>query len=490
MRAVPGARPRLLWTWSQSSGTLTQGLRALGQARSTRGAALVGLLDRAQYRILPTEAPDVPRPDWRAALRWKIKDLVNFDVVDAALDVLEIPHDPQLRRPPTAIALAAPRAEVETMAHQADDVGREWTALSVPEMALRNLSALAEQGERAHALLAFGETHGCLVITAKGELLMSRQIEVPLSAFSPAEAGQDNQALDRAGLEVQRTLDSFERTFSHIGLARLSVAVPQSVSTTLLAALRELVYTQVERYAPADYFDIPPAEAALCDEADLGLLSALGTALRAQAAATGHQQINLLDSSISGKPPTWSASIGERVVAATLAGVLIVGGTLTYAARHVAANVTDLERQTTQLLPVSTAQPFASATRELDVLRQTDALQTSLRDTLNQALANASGGYTDYLRALGRKAQPALWITGLTIYPDLSLDLSGRMVDAAQLPPYLRQLESEDRFKGRRFGQIEMKTVADANAPSGTVTEFTLRSQALVAKHADGGAPK
>lgn len=490
IRAAQGARPRLLWTWQHAAGDLPQALRALSQARSIRSAQLIGLLERSQYRVVPTEAPDVPRPDWAAALRWKIKDLVNFEISDAALDVLEIPNDAQLRRPPTAMVLAAPRDDIEKLAWQADDVGLDWAALSVPELALRNLSALAESGERAHALLALGETHGCLVITARGELLMSRQIEVPLSAFEPQPEGQDGGALDRAGLEVQRTLDSFERMFSHIGLARLSVALPKRIEATLLASLREMVYVQVERFNVPDLIDMQPADAALLDEADMGLLCALGAALRTHASRAGTQSINLLSAAGVGQPAGWNARVGERVLAATLAGVLLVGGTLTYAARHVTAQATELEQQATALMAKPGEQPFAAAAHEIDVLRQTEAMQTSLRDTLNQALANASGGYTEYLRALGRTTQPALWVTGLTIYPDLTLDLSGRMTDAAQLPIYLRALESEDRFRGRRFGQIDMKTVADSQAPGGSVIEFTLRSQSLVAKHDGKGSPR
>ena len=44
------------------------------------------VLAAGDYRLLPTERPDVPEADLREALRWQIADLVDFDVTDAVLE--------------------------------------------------------------------------------------------------------------------------------------------------------------------------------------------------------------------------------------------------------------------------------------------------------------------------------------------------------------------------------------------------------------------
>ncbi len=49
------------------------------------------LLGEGEYRLLQTEAPDVKSEELRAALRWRIKDLIDFHVNDATLDVFDVP---------------------------------------------------------------------------------------------------------------------------------------------------------------------------------------------------------------------------------------------------------------------------------------------------------------------------------------------------------------------------------------------------------------
>jgi hypothetical protein len=50
---------------------------------SARRAATVSVLDSSAYRLLLVEAPDVPPEELRAAVRWRIKDLIDFHVDEA-----------------------------------------------------------------------------------------------------------------------------------------------------------------------------------------------------------------------------------------------------------------------------------------------------------------------------------------------------------------------------------------------------------------------
>ncbi|MEY8875288.1 MAG: agglutinin biogenesis protein MshI [Leptothrix sp. (in: b-proteobacteria)] len=278
----PGNRPQLRWAcridWRQPA----QALRQLRRERQLARHQSVVLLQRHQYQLLALEAPDVPREHWRDALRWQLKDMVDFPVESAAIDLLEIAAETSGRGRISLLAAAAPHTELAPLAHAGEDAATPWHAIDLPDTALRNLAALAQEPGRAQALLQLGDSHSQLVITAEGELLQSRSIDVTLTQLSESDATLRQQAWDRAGLELQRTLDSFERLFSRVNLARLLIA-PGSASTfsdAFIDYLRELVYVPVQPLPLAELVDFSRVPELAEPHAQGPYLYAIGAALR------------------------------------------------------------------------------------------------------------------------------------------------------------------------------------------------------------------
>ena len=493
-----GERPRVQWLWQGQAQTLEQGLRALRTAKGLRGDALIGVLDRTQYRMQATEAPDVPRDDWRDAMRWQLKEQVDFPVEDAVIDVLEVPHSTQLRQNSAVMAFLIPRASFTVVELAADDVGLTWSALDVPETALRNLCALGEEREDdkdcAHALMVFGESHGMLVITLKGELLMARHIEVAVSAVTGTDESR-GAALSRAALEILRTIDTFERMHSQVNLSGLTVALPHGCGPEVLEMLSELIYVPLKPLDLRNWFDLD----ALADEAErVGLnasfseLCALGATLRAQSGLATRQQLQLLDlNSVLGQSPTWGAVLGVRLLGGVVALGTVAGLGLSAAASAYDAKAQQAEADVGVLRVNAAANPPSPVVKQLDALRHKEAQQRQMQDALQGSMAWASQGYSDYLMALGRQTFPGVWITGMVIRGDgTDLVLSGRTSAPAALPAYLQRLGQEERFKGRRFGQIEIQEMPIESGLAAGVVQFTLRGLANSDYHQDKSGAK
>ena len=51
------------------------------------------LLHPAEYQLLMVDAPSVPREELKSAIRWRVKDLLDYHIDDATMDVLDIPVD-------------------------------------------------------------------------------------------------------------------------------------------------------------------------------------------------------------------------------------------------------------------------------------------------------------------------------------------------------------------------------------------------------------
>lgn len=274
-----GHRPALRWVCSVPWADPTQALRTLRRTRSLKGRATVAVLQRHQYQLLTMEAPDLPREEWRDALRWKLKDTVDFAVDTAGIDVLELPAGPTQHRAPSVITVAAPHAALAPLADAGTDAGLPWHAIDVPETALRNIAALAEEPGRGQALLHVGESHSTLVATWKGELLLARHIDVSLAQLTDADESARQLAYERASLELQRTLDNVERQFSHASLARVLVA-PGDALGDFIAYVGDLVYVPVTALDLARLVDLAAVPEMAGGREQAAYLSAIGAALR------------------------------------------------------------------------------------------------------------------------------------------------------------------------------------------------------------------
>lgn len=252
------ARPQVRWADTLDWSAPLTALRELRRQRPLQRHQRLLVLQRHQYQLLAADAPEVPREHWADAVRWQLRDLVGFPVEDAQIDLLEIPAETNQRGRPSVLAAIAPRQELAPIAELAQQARVPWTAIDLPETALRNLAALLEEPGRGVALLLIDESHSTLVITANGELLQSRHIDVTASQIAETDEALRQQAFDRAGLELQRTLDSFERLFSRVTLSRLVVASAPSDDFT--DYVRDLLYVPVVRLRIEDCIDFSEAE--------------------------------------------------------------------------------------------------------------------------------------------------------------------------------------------------------------------------------------
>lgn len=273
------ARPRVAWVAQEDWRDPAATLRRLKRSHALHRHRSVAVLARAQYQMVTLDAPDTPREEWRAATRWRLKDLVDFPVDAASIDILEVPAAPGARRQAQLIAVAAPHAQLRSLMLAGHEAGTAFAAIDVPETALRNLSALVEPAGRAQALLHFDGDQGLLVITHGGELLVSRHLGATLAQIADADRDARQAAWDRIGLELQRTLDGFERQFSHLALARLLITSAPGVQA-FADHVRELLYAPVQLLTLDDALDLSAVPELADPAAAHAHLCSIGAALR------------------------------------------------------------------------------------------------------------------------------------------------------------------------------------------------------------------
>ena len=168
-------------------------------------------LDVSDYNLLLTEAPDVSAAEMRAAIRWRIKDLVDFPIEQATIDVFTVPGGEQPGRQRSVYAVAARSEAIQRRITLFKDCGIGLDIIDIPELAQRNIAALLPQDERGVAMLSLSANSGLITITRQGEIYLSRTLDIGLDDFADVSAHQD--LFDRVVLEVQRSLDYYDSYF-------------------------------------------------------------------------------------------------------------------------------------------------------------------------------------------------------------------------------------------------------------------------------------
>ena len=204
------------------------------------------VLGGGDYQFMTVEAPNVPREELKTAMRWRLKDVLDFPVDEATYDVLDIPLDPTaaVRPQQSVFAVAARNSTIQARQKLFTQSKIRLRTIDIPEMAQRNVSAMLEPEGRGIAMLSFGEDGGLLTVSWRGELYLSRRIDVTLAQLLDGDHERRHQSFDKITLELQRSLDNFERQFSFISVARLVLA--PSGADGLQEYLAGNLYTRVE----------------------------------------------------------------------------------------------------------------------------------------------------------------------------------------------------------------------------------------------------
>lgn len=258
-------------------------LRTLRKEHSLQGCHCMTLLPPGSYRFLQVERPDVPDDELAEALRWQVKDQLDYPVEQAALQALPIPSENTPGRAPMAYVVAARTDAVRDMVQRYQKAQVPLEVIDVMELAQRNLARLYEEPGRGLAMLSITAQGGLLTFTFQGELYSLRQIDMPLNALLEADATRRAELTDRLVLELQRSLDNFDRQFGHIPVSRL-VLLPMPGADTLHSQLLDSLYLPVVCADLREVLDtsaVPDFEAA---EIQNQSLFALGLALREVAA--------------------------------------------------------------------------------------------------------------------------------------------------------------------------------------------------------------
>jgi len=261
-RSVPGQSP-------------AEHLQYLMRQLRLSGNRITTLLPTGDYHLMMVEAPEVPPAELRAAVRWRIRELIDFHIDDAVLDVFDAPPSGARGVQESLYVVVSRTSTLQALIEPFEAAGIEPGIIDIPELAMRNIAARLDADRHGVALLFFEADHVLVTLTRNATLYLARSMD-----FGYRQLQETPELADRLALELQRSMDYYDRHFqqapiSSVVMCPLPVALPE-----LMPRLGQYTGLPVQSITLTDIIEVG-------DKVEPGQLSecmlAIGAALRAEA---------------------------------------------------------------------------------------------------------------------------------------------------------------------------------------------------------------
>ncbi len=240
----------------------------------------VGVLPAGSYSLLQLDPPEVPETELREAVRWSLRDLVDFPLDEAAVDLFHIPSESQRHQARSIYVVAARKTDVASRAARLQAARLQIGAIDITELALRNLVILLPENEQGVAFLHLERERGLISVFRAGQLFLARSFPLGLAELARLAEQHDPgplaDRLDAVVLEIQRSLDYYDSNFIQPTVAGLVVAPREIDLPQLLPHLQRALGVPVRSMDLGDLLAGPE----LPSELQARCLVALGAALR------------------------------------------------------------------------------------------------------------------------------------------------------------------------------------------------------------------
>ncbi|MCK4951255.1 MAG: hypothetical protein KAS48_05505 [Gammaproteobacteria bacterium] len=195
--------------------------------------ACTTVLDIDDYDLLNVEAPEVPEEEVVSAVRWRISDMVDFDISDAVIDVFESPVTGGQDNPDNIYVVAASHETIQQRVSLLQNAQVQLSTIDIPELVLCNLASLLPENEEGIAFLYMMRRQGVMVLIRDSYVYIARRLDIGLEDLIQVNEGSDQQEppliqeanpqLESLVLEMLRTIDYYDRYFSLTPLSGLVI---------------------------------------------------------------------------------------------------------------------------------------------------------------------------------------------------------------------------------------------------------------------------
>lgn len=247
----------------------TKVLQGLVAERGWSGADTTLVLPLDQYQVFQMERPEgIEESELGDALKWKLKDFLDFSPSDAVSDVFPFPEDASRGRGALVNVVAARKSLVSELIALVSASDLQLARIDIAELALRNLVSALDNNKRGAALVHLRENYGQMIVCRDNTLYLSRKLDV--ASEDLRDAARQENAVQSLALEMQRSLDYYESQLGQVPPAVIRLVARDSllplasmVSSYVAAEVEMLDWSVLGQEQPLDSRCLPAWSASL-----------------------------------------------------------------------------------------------------------------------------------------------------------------------------------------------------------------------------------
>ncbi len=211
------------------------------QQFNMRSMPVSWLLHPNEYDLNLIDSMPVPKSELKTALTWRIRSLLKYPIEEAVIDYFELPPKKNAPNAPLIAAVSAQKNVLQNYINILNHCGMHLVNITIPELAMLNLSSLYEDNEKNSAFLYFYDSSMILNITSRKKLYFTRRITVPYNNESQID-------YEKICLEILRYFDFFCSQWRASSPSQIFVSTETGDPTQLAKALTERLLNPVEAY--------------------------------------------------------------------------------------------------------------------------------------------------------------------------------------------------------------------------------------------------
>lgn len=211
-------------------------------------------LDPDAYSLIQVESPEVAPNELPNAIRWRVKELLDFHIDDAVLDLFDVPEARRAGGQKMLYVVATKMSAIQKLVDQVDDAGLSLDSIDICELSLRNLVSHSTDAAGYHALLYLSPGYGMIEIIEGDTLYLNRHIEI--SSVDVEEQGGFGleEIYETLALELQRSLDFCETQYAMGSIKKVLVVAPESRLDGVIDRIKENLSVNAEGFDLASAF--------------------------------------------------------------------------------------------------------------------------------------------------------------------------------------------------------------------------------------------
>ena len=255
-------------------------LKGMVEKHNLVGQRCNAILPINAYRIQQVEAPNVEPDEMKQAVKWLIKDYLDFHIDDAVIDLFDLPEDAIRGDAAMKYVVAAKESEVRDIIDLIDDSGLELEWIDVLELSLKNLATLIEVEDKGLAVIRLHGVDGSISITKQAAFYFSRRFSIAADQIEASKFYTSDDFI----IEVQRSLDYYERHLGQTAPANIVISSNTPTGKEIPSSLQENFFS-----SKISEIDIPGAfdiDEKIDTSRIVFSVGAIGAALRHEALLT------------------------------------------------------------------------------------------------------------------------------------------------------------------------------------------------------------